>query len=474
MRSTIHNLAENCLSIICVALLVRATRADFPELIRRIPGEANALIMIDAERLFDSPLAQKEEWKKRQLANYADRPMSIPPQATKVVRAAQLDLQTKESIWELVMLETPKSPFLEDIAKREKGFVDTVANTKAVWSPRGAYIVKIGQNAVGLTFPPNRQFLSRWLKERSGKIAPYLLEASESMRTTGASFVLAIDLDDAVEQSRTDVWLKRLDLLKQAKTDSAGLAKTIAGLRGVKFEVVFNEKPWGQLQLDFAEDPAAVVPVAKPLVIAALKQFGAALDDLESWTVAQKDKSVTLHGQFSNSGLMRLSSLFDLPTVDLDNEEQVAANTPLATLNHFKSVDKLLKDLLIQKPDAVTIGQYAVWVQQYAKRIDRLSLTNVDPEMQAYSAGVANDLRQIATALKGGGINTSIRQAGTYQTYDTYDGYYGTRNVSAERRAIQAEETGQSALTGIQLSDRINSETVAIRQKMSARYKLEF
>ena len=166
------------------------------------------------------------------------------------------------------------------------------------------------------------------------------------------------------------------------------------------------------------------------------------------WTVAQKDKSVTLHGQFSNSGLMRLSSLFDLPAVDLDTEQQAAESTPLATLNHYKAVDKLLKDLLVQKPDAVTIGQYAVWVQQYSKRIDRLSLANVDPEMQAFSTGVANDLRQIATELKRGGINTSIRQSGTYETNNTYDGYYGTRNVGAERRAIQAEETGQSALMG--------------------------
>jgi hypothetical protein len=76
----------------------------------------NALILIDAERLFASPLAQKEDWKKRQLANYAERPMTIPPQATKVVRAAQWDLHTRESIWELVMLESPTAPFLENIA----------------------------------------------------------------------------------------------------------------------------------------------------------------------------------------------------------------------------------------------------------------------------------------------------------------------------------------------------------------------
>lgn len=472
MRSVLLSLAGCCLLLGGLLALALPARADFPELIRRVPGEANALILIDAERLFASPLAQKEDWKKRQLTNYAERPMTIPPQATKVVRAAQWDLHTRESVWELVMLESPTAPFLEHIAKREKGFVDTVANTKAVWSPRGAYIVKVGQNAVGLTFPPNRQFLSRWLKERSGKISPYLFEASESMRTSTAQFVLAIDLDDAVEQTRTDAWLKNLDFVKQAKSESASLARTIAGLRGVKFEVVCNEKPWGQLQLDFAEDPALVVPVAKPLVIAALKHLGAALDDLETWTVAQKDKSVTLHGQFSSSGLMRLSSLFDLPTIDLENEEQAAAATPLATLNHFKSVDKLLKDLLDQKPDAVTIGQYAVWLQQYAKRIDRLPLTNVDPEMQAYSAGVASDLRQIATALKGGGINTSIRQAGAYNTL--YDNYYGTRNVPAERRAIQAEETGTAAMTGIQYSDRIFAETAAIRQKMAARYKLDF
>ncbi len=460
------------LAVCSFLLLALPARADFPELIRRVPGEANMLLMIDAERLFTSPLAEKEEWKKKRLANHAVHPMSIPPQATKVVRAAHWDLHTRESDWDLVMLETPKAPFLEHIAKNEKGFVDTVANTKAVWSPRGAYIVQVGENAVGLTFPPNRQFLSRWLKQRSGQISPYLLEASETLRSSTGQFVLAIDLDDAVEQTRTESWLKTLDFAQQSKNGTPGLAKTIAGLRGVKFEIVLNEKPWGNLQLDFAEDPALVVPVAKPLVIAALKQLGAPLDDLETWTVTPKGKSISLHGQFSQSNLLRLSSLFDLPTVDLDDEKSAVENTPQATLNHFKSVDQLLKDLLEKKPGATTIGQYAVWVQQYAKRIDRLPLTNVDPEMQAYSAGVASDLRQIATALKGGGINTSIRQAGAYNT--GYDSYYGTRNIGGERRAIAAEETGTAAMTGIQLSDRILAETAAIRQKMSERYKLGF
>lgn len=455
----------------CFWFLAAPAHADFPELLRRVPGEANAIVLIDAERLLASPLAKKEDWQKRRFEHYAERPLSVPPQATKVVRAAHVDLHTRQPSWELVMLETTNSPHLETIAKKEKGFVDTVAGTKAVWSPRGTYIVKVGQNGVGLTFPPNRQFLSRWLKERSGSITPYLLETSDSLKRSEASFLLALDLDDAFEESRTASWLRGLEFLKQTKSDPAVLAKTLAGLRGVKFEVVFNEKPWGQLQLDFAEDASAVLPVAKPLVLAALQQFGVALGDLESWTVTPKVKGFALHGEISHRGLLRLSSLFDLPAVDLENSETAAANTPQATLNHFKSVDQLLKDLLEQKPDAKTIGQYAVWVQQYAKRIDRLPLTNVDPEMQSYSAGVANDLRQIATALKGGGINTNIRQAGTYEHYDDY---YGTRNVASERRAIAAEETGTAALTGIQYSDRIFAETAAIRQKMSERYKLGF
>src|SRR5438876_7634199 len=45
----------------------------------------------------------------------------------------------------------------------------SVAGTKAVWSPRGAYAFKLSNNSLGLMFPANRQYLARWIKEKPGQ-----------------------------------------------------------------------------------------------------------------------------------------------------------------------------------------------------------------------------------------------------------------------------------------------------------------
>src|SRR5262249_3858672 len=151
-----------------------------------------------------------------------------------------------------------------------------------------------------------------------------------------------------------------------------------------------------------------------------LEQRGMALDDLQSWAVTHDKKSISLHGELSSSGLLRFGSLFELPQIDLDpSEEPVAADKPqlYATQNHFKAVNKLLDDLLAQKKDANTWGQLGMWIDQYAKRIDRLPLVNVDPDMTAYSAGVADDLRQISSSIKGAGIRSGVQRANTAAAY---------------------------------------------------------
>ncbi|MDX1964874.1 MAG: hypothetical protein SFX18_17120 [Pirellulales bacterium] len=462
---------RNWLVAWCWLFPVLAANAQYLDLLKRVPGEANAVMLIDASKLFASPLAQKQEWRQKRDADYAARPLSIPPQATQILRAASIDLQSRAAAWEIMLLKAEKFPALADIARRERGFVDNVANTKVVWSPRGAYALSLGQDTLGILFPPNRQFLSRWIKQPSGRIAPYLLAASESMKSTDAQIVLAIDLEDAILQSQAATWLANQEFTKQAAGNPTELAELLAGLRGIKFEVVVNDAAWGRLQLDFSADPALLAPVAQPLVSAALKRIGAELEDLSDWQVTKKEQSLSLHGKFSTGGILRLGSLFEMPAIDLESADNTELTMPQATLNHFKAVDQLLKNLLDQKQDTVTMGQLAVWIQQYAKRIDRLPLSNVDPAMQAFSAGVAEDLRAIATGVKTGNINEGIRTA---SVYDTYDGYYGYRNVDGERRSIRAEERGTAALNAVQLSDRIHAETARIRQEMTEKYKINF
>jgi hypothetical protein len=464
-------------------LACQPLQAGFPELIRRVPGQSNAIMLIDAERLFASPIAQHEGWKKKQTAEFSQRPLAVPPQAAKVVRAAQVDLQEFTSPWAVTLIEAAAAPSLESIATREKGYVDKVAGSKAAWSPRGAYVVSVAPTAVGVLSPPNRQFLSTWLKQSSGKIPDYLLHASQSMAETDAQLLLALDLEDALDPQRVRAALAQSPAGAAAKGDPQALAAVLSSLRGVKFEVVFKDKAWGRLRLEFGSDPASLLSIAKPLVIETLDRAGASLDDIQQWPATQKGNVISLHGELSASGLLRLGSLFELPSIELDpSEEPVVADKPqlYATQNHFKAVGRLLDDLLDQKRDAKTQGQLALWVDQYAKRVDRLPLVNVDKDMQKYSAEVAEDLREIALTLKGSGIRSGVRTANTYDAsgsggyYGNYDGYYGNRVVDSERRAIRAQERGSSAMSTAQIGNKIRGDTSRIRQAMTERYKVEF
>jgi hypothetical protein len=469
------------LPIACAVQAAIASGADFSDLLRRVPGEANAILLIDAEALFASPIAERDGWKERRKAGFAERPLSVPVEATKVVRASQIDLQTREPAWEVALIEAPKIPSIDSIAKKERGYVDQVASKSAAWSPRGVYVIALSDHAVGLAFPPNRQFLARWIKEPSGRISPYLLKASQSMLTTDAQLLIALHVEDAVDPAQTRKWIEEQEFAKKSGASAQQIAEALGGLRGIKFEVVLKEKAWGRLQLDFAADPEPLVPIANQLVVAALQRMGAALDEIEGWKVSREGETISLHGPLTDGGLMRLGSLFELPTLDDESEESPGVDKPTlyATQSHFKSVTKLLDDLIEKKRDHQTMGQLASWIGQYAKRIDRLPLVNVDKDMADYSAGVAEDLREMSTTLKGAGIRAGVRKSNTYNTSNdygggNYDGYYGNRALASERRAIKAQEQGQSTLSGIEIADRIRSETSRIRRQMTERYKAEF
>jgi hypothetical protein len=193
-----------------------------------------------------------------------------------------------------------------------------------------------------------------------------------------------------------------------------------------------------------------------------------------------RGKSISLHGALSPSGLLRLGSLLELPSMEFDkSDETVDSENPMlyATQNHFKAVNKMLDDLLAKKIDTKSYSQLGTWVGIYAKRIDRLPLLNVDAEMQEYSAGVADDLRTIAQSIKGSRIRTGMQISGLSSepvALSTYDGYYGNREVAAERRSIRAQERGTSELDAGKIADQIRADTSKIRRIMTDRYKVEF
>src|SRR5262245_42944099 len=150
-----HRLASELLLLCWLAgpAATSAKAAGFPTLLNRIPNEVNVLLMVDADRLFASPMAQEQGWKKLLAEDIARRPLLLPAQASKLVRAISIDLDSDAAGFEITLLEMPKGHDLKKVAARHKGYVEKVANTDAAWLPQGAYMVKLGDDLFGALFP---------------------------------------------------------------------------------------------------------------------------------------------------------------------------------------------------------------------------------------------------------------------------------------------------------------------------------
>jgi hypothetical protein len=189
-------------------------------------------------------------------------------------------------------------------------------------------------------------------------------------------------------------------------------------------------------------------------------------------------------------------SLIDTPTSALiatdtaalasKQSQSQSAGQAQATKKYFTTLTSLCDDLREKNNDAKTFGQYAMWLDNDARRIDRLPTLDVDDHMLAYGRYLSARLRDVSMALKGIGINTAAKSAQIYQTVTTDYNAYGNawgggysyytewNNVDAERRAVRAQEKATGATAARQIAQEVQNETAKIRQEMTSKYRVNF
>jgi len=230
---------------------------------------------------------------------------------------------------------------------------------------------------------------------------------------------------------------------------------------------------------------------------------GIAISDMYSWTAKAQGNEISLAGKLSKTGLRRLMSVVDSPAAGAENDALASpgeqqANIAKASLKHFQAVNGVFNDLKSDMRDSKTLGQNSYWFDKGAKRIERLPILDVDPELLRYSAFVAQQLRQASLAVKTMGIQSSVRQAqitgtgsgndysggyrygayGAFGVYGPFSDVQGEHNemkaVGAERRVVRAEER-EIMNTNVQdLRQKVIAATADIRRKMTQKYQMEF
>ena len=160
-----------------------------------------------------------------------------------------------------------------------------------------------------------------------------------------------------------------------------------------------------------------------------------------------------------------------------------------------KSVNSAIDDV-VKKQDQDNFEQASLWINNQARRIDRLSTRNVDPEMVKYGKFVSSALKDIvyqfhksddtmrsrmdqATPPVGETKITAVPNP--YRRYN-YGGdvvYEYAPMISQklnigsavqERRAIRSQEVGGANEKAIAIMGEIEDETTAIRTKMQQKY----
>lgn len=476
-----HWFTTICSLSIVILATPRPAKAQFESLATNVPASANVIALVDVKPLFASPLALKEGWKDKYDRAFASGLCAIPPFTDRLVLAAELDYEHMQPAWELAVAELADTRTAAMIARTSKGALDPIGKFPAVAIRDDSYVVELGNKRLGAVAPANRQFVARWLREIQSRttatLSSYLkgsLAASEK-----SQIVVAFDLEDAVPPEVIRAKLAASETLAAKKVDVDAAANALTTLRGLALEVAASDAASGRLRIHFSGDATVLKPVALPLLLEILGDLGAYVADVESWRVTVEPKRITLDGPLSTAGMRRVLALVDSPTSTIlasdhqqTSQSSEASGQALASQQYFNSLMSILEDLRAEGKTSKTIAQNGMWFDKWARRIDRMPIQHVDPELLEFGRAVAAGLRSMASNIRGVGIQSAAQNAQVVAANYSYfsDWFY----VDAQQRAVRAQQRAKGVLSARDVYQSIENEAARIRQILTERYNIAF
>ncbi len=470
--------------------------AAFNDLLMRVPAGANALVLVDVSTTLATSVAKENGWGQKLKLAYVDRPIFLPPEATKLVMAASLRSSDDFSrLWELAVMELSEPMSMRAIARSEGGYVDQINGVVSAWTPSNAYFVSFDENALGVMFPAERQFVSRWVdfaqRNNTNLLSDYLLKATQ-LSNAKIPILLAMDLRDVVRPHDLEEKLQDFPLIKKSGISITDASEILASLQGVTLRIAVGKDVQGQLRIDFTESVTPIESIAKELVTKVLDDVGASIDDLADWELKIEERAITMRGVLSKDGQRRVFSVIEIPSTKfstLSDAESVtstnAADSKIreASLTYFRAVEVLFKDL---KRDMHGNKAVAAVMERYARKIDRMPILHVDDELLDYGSQVAETLRAVALSKRGGGIQAGTQTAGMGQGRQTNTSYreygltlagdqlYAAKESAAERSSIRANAMAGYRNARVAGAKQIADSTADIRRQMTKKYDVEF
>jgi hypothetical protein len=499
MRHTRVRLAYRCLpSAMILLMATRLATANYYELLRRVPDSANAIILIDVERMLMSPIAMKEKW--RDTANTSERDkLHFPINSVRYMLASKLNAVANfENLWDVGLIESIDTVSLPYVSKMEGGYLDSVEGQEVAYSPRNAFFVSLAPKIVGVSFPANRQDLGRWLRSLKRHEKPQVSEYLENAVTLAHGkdqVVVALDFGDLLTSRQVRELLHGAESLAGKQIDLDAITRVITSIKGVTFTAQATERLNGKMRVDFGESPGPLKEVARALLFEVIENNGMMLDaEIKNWKVLVEAKAITLEGRLSAKGLRMLTDLIPFPTetISLNQASPKPGETAPASAGSPSTADSrattskkyvqhvsLLVDSIRSDVRGAGSPKLArVMVDKAALEIDRLPVLNVDEDVIAYGAGVSETFRNMRNLSKNASLDASYRQASMAgnQGYGYgYGGFYGGgTSLSLSTSVMRKQETALLKSNQMAIFTMLEEKTAEIRKKMTLKYQVEF
>ena len=457
----------------------------FGDLLSRVPAGANTLMMVDVEAIRNSPFMANTPQAAQMKQDAMNRFIFCSRSIDRAVLASRIDLIEASSLWETALVTTNFDPVLADIVRQVDGRIEQLGGVQSVWLPSNGYLVPFTPRLIGMRFPGDRQFVSTWANHPAiqgmNALSPYLQQASRYPENVGTEIIMAIDLENVFDPGAVRQKLEESKAVENRDVDWDELTRMLASIRGVTLGIRVTTQINGSLRLDFEKDVTRIEDFAKPLIREKLALFGASVDEFYEWEPRVTENALFLSGPLSVKGLRRVFMVIDPPTPELtpdEPDEYVEEDTEARrTYNYFQALQPLINDAKNPNPRSwVGTGEIAIWLDRYARRIDRLPILGVDEQLVDFAAMIAQAFRDMAVQFRGVGINVSTMSNNPRVSWAGYSGgAWGIARTSMAPSNV-ARRVGRANVSGnrAEMWRQIDDDMAAARRDLTRRHGIEF
>lgn len=462
-----------------------------PSVAAGLPPDVNSVVVINASEIYSSALSIREKWFAKSAEAFVQADALIPPGTERVIIGGEClferDLRPQRE-YSLIELASPTP--LSKLEQLGFGQLTTVAGQPAIQLPDGGMMLEAGEKRLAFHSAAPKAATQRWLKQLSAKEQPALSTylTQQMPLANEASILVLFDTDGILNEATCRAFLQSLS--EGAKIDPKA-ALVLASLRGVSLQIKITDTIEAQLTFTFGQPSGPLMSIAKPALGAFLQQLGASNPALDDWTLSGSSTDISFAGPITKAAVRRILGLYQTTdysaaTSPAEVAESSTAATIAASQKYVKSIETILED--VREALSKQRDNHATWVENAARKIDRLPVLNVDERLISFSQKVSNSLRYQGQTFRMANIRAGARAqaAGANRYYGSYNwaqvAPYGNtvysvtmaNQAGADGVAIKKEEN--LSARDVQFSEwrQIEDGFVQVRRELSADYKAEF